>query len=220
MVKGWHETQDAAAMPVQACSVELSAGCMGAEEQPDNVQAVAPETGPKPMLPVEKMLSKKEIKAKEMEELAKTLVELGIAAPAAADEEGAEAAEEKRKKKKKDKKPKATEVYGEFSLPETNGTAKENEPVEEPVEEESSESLDPAEVRLKSSPGWPVQAKRLLAQKKAAAQKKQTSSAAAAAAREAKERAKKAKGKKDKSHFNQVIWASVSGCSSCGLLAH
>ena len=49
-----------------------------------------------------------------------------------------------------------------------------------------------------------VQAKRLLAQKKAAAQKKQGSGAAAAAAREAKERAKKAKGKKDKSHFNQV----------------
>ncbi len=53
-----------------------------------------------------------------------------------------------------------------------------------------------------------VQAKRLLAQKKAAAQKKQGSGAAAAAAREAKERAKKAKGKKDKSHFNQVTLAS------------
>jgi hypothetical protein len=49
-----------------------------------------------------------------------------------------------------------------------------------------------------------LQAKRLLAAKKAAAQKKQTSGASAAAAREAKERAKKAKGKKDKSHFNQV----------------
>ena len=94
-----------------------------------------------------------EIKAKEMEELAKTLAELGIAAPAVADEEGAEAAEEKRKKKKKDKKPKATEVNGEVPLPETNGTAKENEPMEEPVEEESTESLDPAEVRLSGSPG-------------------------------------------------------------------
>lgn len=50
-----------------------------------------------------------------------------------------------------------------------------------------------------------VQAKRLLAKKKAAAQKKSATSAAAlAAAREAKERAKKAKGKKDTSHFNQV----------------
>ena len=52
--------------------------------------------------------------------------------------------------------------------------------------------------------GCHLQAKRLLAAKKAAAQKKQTSGASAAAAREAKERAKKAKGKKDKSHFNQV----------------
>ena len=50
-----------------------------------------------------------------------------------------------------------------------------------------------------------MQAKRLLAKKKAAAQKKSATSAASlAAAREAKERAKKAKGKKDTSHFNQV----------------
>ena len=94
-----------------------------------------------------------EIKAKEMEELAKTLAELGIAAPAAGEEEGAEAAEEKRKKKKKDKKGKAAEGNGEVPPPETNGTAKENEPMEEPVEEDSSESLDPAEVRGSSSPG-------------------------------------------------------------------
>ena len=87
-----------------------------------------------------------EIKAKEMEELAKTLAELGIAAPAAGDEESAEA-EEKRKKKKKDKKGKAAEGNGEVPPPETNGTAKENEPMEEPEEEDSSESLDPAEVR-------------------------------------------------------------------------
>ena len=61
-----------------------------------------------------------------------------------------------------------------------------------------------------------MQAKRLLAQKKAAAQKKQGGGAAAAAAREAKERAKKAKGKKDKSHFNQVILASAPANSeSC-----
>ena len=93
-----------------------------------------------------------EIKAKEMEELAKTLAELGIAAPAAADEEGADAADDKRKKKKEKKKPKA-EGNGEVSLPETNGTAKENEPMEEPVEEESSESLDPAEVSCSGSPG-------------------------------------------------------------------
>ena len=92
-----------------------------------------------------------EIKAKEMEELAKTLAELGIAAPAAADEEGAEAADDKRKKKKEKRKPKA-EGNGEVSLPETNGTAKENEPMEEPVEEESSESLDPAEVSCTGSP--------------------------------------------------------------------
>ncbi len=70
-----------------------------------------------------------------------------------------------------------------------------------------------------------MQAKRLLAQKKAAAQKKQGSGAAAAAAREAKERAKKAKGKKDKSHFNQVILAYAladleSSCTKpCGLSA-
>jgi len=52
------------------------------------------------------------------------------------------------------------------------------------------------------------QAKRLLAKKKAAAQKKSATSAAAlAAAREAKERAKKTKGKKDTSHFNQVCCA-------------
>ena len=51
-----------------------------------------------------------------------------------------------------------------------------------------------------------MQAKRLLAKKKAAAQKKSATSAASqAAAREAKERAKKAKGKKDTSHFNQVL---------------
>ena len=93
-----------------------------------------------------------EIKAKEMEELAKTLAELGIAAPAAANEEGAEAADDKRKKKKEKKKPKA-EGNGEVSLPETNGTAKENEPMEEPAEEESSESLDPAEV----SSGGPLE---------------------------------------------------------------
>ena len=61
---------------------------------------------------------------------------------------------------------------------------------------------------LSSEVAWlHSQAKRLLAAKKAAAQKKQGSSAAAAAAREAKERAKKAKGKKDKSHFNQVTTA-------------
>lgn len=92
-----------------------------------------------------------EIKAKEMDELAKTLAELGIAAPAMADEEDTEAADDKRKKKKDRKKPKA-EGNGEVSLPETNGTAKENEPMEEPVEEESSESLDPAEVS--SSPAY------------------------------------------------------------------
>ena len=95
-----------------------------------------------------------EIKAKEMEELAKTLAELGIAAPAAADEEGAETAEGQKKKKKKDKKPKATEVNGEVPLPETNGTAKENEPVEEAEEEESSESIDPAEVSGDSYLGY------------------------------------------------------------------
>ena len=84
-----------------------------------------------------------EIKAKEMEELAQTLAELGIAAPAAQDEEGGEAGEEKKKKKKKDKKLKDN---GEVLPSETNGTAKENEPMEEPEEEDSSESMDPAEV--------------------------------------------------------------------------
>lgn len=49
-----------------------------------------------------------------------------------------------------------------------------------------------------------LQAKRLLAKKKAAQQKQKVSAAAAAAAREAKERAKKAKTKKDTSKFNQV----------------
>lgn len=47
-----------------------------------------------------------------MEELARTLAELGIAAPAAQENDGADAgadmaADEKKKKKKKDKKPKA-----------------------------------------------------------------------------------------------------------------
>ncbi len=78
-----------------------------------------------------------------MEELAKTLAELGIAAPAAQDDEGGEAGEEKKKKKKKDKKLKDN---GEVLPPETNGTAKENEPMVEPEEEDSSESMDPAEV--------------------------------------------------------------------------
>ena len=40
-----------------SCGAERS--LHGAEEQPDDVQAVAPETGPKAALPVEKMLSKK-----------------------------------------------------------------------------------------------------------------------------------------------------------------
>lgn len=41
--------------------VGLRAECWlhNAEEQPDDVQAVAQETVPKPVLPVEKMLSKK-----------------------------------------------------------------------------------------------------------------------------------------------------------------
>ena len=41
--------------------VRLSAECWlpDAEEQPDDVQAVAQEMAPKPVLPVEKMLSKK-----------------------------------------------------------------------------------------------------------------------------------------------------------------
>lgn len=91
--------------------------------------------------------SAQEIKAKEMEELAKTLAELGIAAPGGQDdtEGGVEAA---KKKKKKDRKAKAdaSEGNGEVPPPETNGTAKENEPMEEPKEDDSAESLDPAEV--------------------------------------------------------------------------
>ena len=98
-----------------------------------------------------------EIKAKEMEELARTLAELGIAAPAvqAAQEDdsagaGADAAaDEKKKKKKKDKKPKAAAegTNGEVPPPsQANGTAKENEPMEEPEEDEGAEAIDPAEV--------------------------------------------------------------------------
>ena len=83
-----------------------------------------------------------------MEELAKTLAELGIAAQ---DEEaaGGEAAADAlaKKRKKKDKKPKA-EGNGEVHAAEMNGTAKENEPVAEPEEEDVAESIDPAEVSL------------------------------------------------------------------------
>ena len=91
-------------------------------------------------------LQLQEIKAKEMEELAKTLAELGIAAQdeeAAGGEAAADALATRRKKKKK--KPKA-EGNGEVHAAEMNGTAKENEPVAEPEEEEVAESIDPAEV--------------------------------------------------------------------------
>ena len=43
--------------PVQGSM--LSVFCRGAEDRADDEQAVAQETGPKPVLPVEKMLSKK-----------------------------------------------------------------------------------------------------------------------------------------------------------------
>ncbi|KAK9909905.1 hypothetical protein WJX75_009245 [Coccomyxa subellipsoidea] len=161
------------------------------EDESERVQTMAQEVASKPVLPVEKMLSKKEIKAREMEELARTLAELGIEAPQqAAEGEAAEAGEEKKKKKKEKKKGKAE---GDTPAEATNGTA--TAKVEAPVEEEEEETV----------PVDPAEAKRLLAKKKAAAQKKSATSAASqAAAREAKERAKKAKGKKDTSHFNQA----------------
>ncbi len=95
-----------------------------------------------------------EIKAKEMEELARTLAELGIAAPAAQENDGAgagaeAAADDKKKRKKKDKKPKAAAdgINGEVPPPsQANGTAKENEPMEEPEKEEGAEAIDPSEV--------------------------------------------------------------------------
>jgi hypothetical protein len=89
-----------------------------------------------------------------MEELARTLAELGIAAPAAQENDGVgagadAAADERKKKKKKDKKPKAATdgTNGEVPPPsQANGTAKENEPMEEPEEDEGAEAIDPAEV--------------------------------------------------------------------------
>lgn len=78
-----------------------------------------------------------------MEELARTLAELGIEAPQqAAEGEAAEAGEEKKKKKKEKKKGKAE---GDTPAEATNGTAAK---VEAPVEEEDEETVpvDPAEV--------------------------------------------------------------------------
>jgi hypothetical protein len=173
-----------------------------------------------------------------MEELAKTLAELGIEAPQPEAEAEANGAAKKKKKKEK-KATKGSE--GEASLEAVNGNgvtsaaaaaSREESPDDE---EEEAAPMDPAEVFQPASredvcmlaslsvidgccslvailPEFVLaklycvttQAKRLLAKKKAAQQKKQMSAAALVAAREAKERAKKAKSKKDTSHFNQV----------------
>ena len=85
-----------------------------------------------------------EIKAREMEELARTLAELGIEAPQQpAEGEAAEVGEEKKKKKREKKKGKAE---GDAPAEATNGTAAAK--VEPAVEEEEEEAVpvDPAEV--------------------------------------------------------------------------
>lgn len=92
-----------------------------------------------------------EIKAREMEELARTLAELGIEAPATAPTaadgaaaDAAAAAEEGKKKKKKEKKKPAEATNG-TALPPAEA-APETEAAADELEEEAV-PIDPAEVR-------------------------------------------------------------------------
>lgn len=93
-----------------------------------------------------------EIKAREMEELARTLAELGIEAPQAAAEQSSDTAAADGAKKKKKKEKKAAKGEGEvLTEATTNGNsataaaaAQESSPDEE---EEAAATVDPAEVR-------------------------------------------------------------------------
>ena len=96
-------------------------------------------------------LPEQEIKAREMEELARTLEELGIAPDT---QEAADAADAAAKRaKKKDRKAKGAEGDGAQPEPVTNGTAA-PAPAAAAVEEEEAgageeaAAVDPAEVRL------------------------------------------------------------------------
>ena len=96
-------------------------------------------------------LPKQEIKAREMEELSRTLAELGIAPDTQEAADAAEAAA-KRAKKKKDKKAKGAEGDGLHHEAATNGTAAPAPAAaaveEEPGAGEEAAAVDPAEVRL------------------------------------------------------------------------
>ena len=89
-----------------------------------------------------------------MEELSRTLAELGIAPDTQEAADAADAAA-KRAKKKKDKKAKGAEGEGLHPEAVTNGTAAPAPAAaaveDEPVAEEETAAVDPAEVRLGAS---------------------------------------------------------------------
>ena len=101
------------------------------------------------------MVPKQEIKAREMEELSRTLEELGIAPDTQEAADAADAAA-KRAKKKKDRKAKGAEGDGVHSEAVTNGTAAPAPAAAAAVEEEpgvvveEAAAVDPAEVRSRA----------------------------------------------------------------------
>lgn len=156
--------------------------------------------------PVERQLSKKELKKKEMEELDAVLAELGIDSGGKEEDGGGGIETKGSKKKKKKEKAKA----GEASPPKINGvddkeggeddappkTANnENQSAPDPAPEEEEESGVEGDIAIDA-----LKAKMLMKKKSS----KKGGSASSLAAAEAKARAKKKGSKKDKSKFNQA----------------
>lgn len=149
--------------------------------------------------PVERQLSKKELKKKEMDELDAVLAELGI--DSGAKDEDAEGSKTSKKKKKKARAadgaaPKPGDEEASSKNGQSDPTPKAEDPLASQAEEEEEESGLDGDVSIDA-----VKAKMLLRKKSS---KKVSTGAAALAAAEAKARAKKKGSKKDKSKFNQA----------------
>lgn len=140
----------------------------------------------------ERMLSKKEKKQKELDELNAALAELGIDLP----ESTAEEVPAPGKKKKKAKAVNGADKATENQDPATNGAAGRADTGVS--QEEEGEDGEPVQLMD------PAEARKAVAAKKKAASGPSKGAAAAKAAAEAKARAKKLAAKKDKSHYNQV----------------
>ncbi|GMH41347.1 hypothetical protein BSKO_09257 [Bryopsis sp. KO-2023] len=169
------------------------------EDETEKVDVPAPLPKRKSVpVPVERQLSKKELKKKEMDELNAVLAELGI------DSGGKEEDSESKNSKKKKKKGKA----GEAVPSKTNGVDEKEADVDPPkaAEEEKPPTPDPEEPEEEESGIEGEIAIDALKAKMALKKKssKKGGSASSLAAAEAKARAKKKGSKKDKSKFNQA----------------